>query len=65
MLANCLKNLLPHVVSESQSAFQTDKTISDNILVAFEMLHHMKIKKGGMRSFMAMKLDMSKAYDRV
>ena len=65
MLANCLKNLLPHVVSESQSAFQTDKTTSDNILVAFEMLHHMKIKKRGNEEFMAMKLDMSKAYDRV
>ena len=63
MLANRLKNLLPHVVSESQSAIQYDKTISDNILVAFEMLHHMKIKKRGNEEFMAMKLDMSKAYD--
>ena len=65
MLANRLKNLLPHVVSKSQSAIQYDKTISDNILVAFEMLHHMKIKKRGNEEFMAMKLDMSKAYDRV
>ena len=49
VLANRLKNLLPHVVSESQSAFQSDKAISDNILVAFETLHYMKIKKGGRR----------------
>lgn len=47
VLANRLKSLLPHVISESQSAFQPDKAISDNILVAFETLHHMKtIKKG-------------------
>ena len=65
VLANRLKNLLPHVVSKSQSAIQYDKTISDNILVAFEMLHHMKIKKRGNEEFMAMKLDMSKAYDKV
>ena len=31
----------------SQSAFQSDKAILDNILVAFETLHHMKIKKKG------------------
>ena len=65
VLANRLKTLLPYVVSESQSAFQSDKAISDNILVAFETLHHMKIKKTGKEGFMAMKLDMSKAYDRV
>ena len=68
VLANCMKSLLPYVVSESQSAFQSDKAISDNILVAFETLHHMKIKKKKKRGkvgYMAMKLDMSKAYDRV
>ena len=47
MLANRLKNLLPHVVLEFQSAFQSDKAILDDTLVAFEMLHHMKIKKNG------------------
>ena len=65
VLANRLKSLLPHVVSESQSAFQSDKAISDNILVAFETVHHMKMKKSGKEGYMAMKLDMSKAYDRV
>ena len=64
VLANRLKSLLPHVVFEYQSAFQSDKAISNNILVAFETLHHMKTKKYGRGGFMAMKLDMSKAYDR-
>ena len=44
VLANRLKKILPHVISDSQSAFQSDKAISDNILVAFETLHHMREK---------------------
>ena len=65
VLANRLKKVLPHFISESQSAFQSDKAISDNILVAFETLHHMKMKKTGKVGHMALKLDMSKAYDRL
>lgn len=65
VLANKLKSRLPFVISESQSAFQYDKAISDNILVAFETLHHMKNKKIGKEGYMAIKLDMSKTYDRI
>ena len=39
--------------------------ISDNILVAFETLHHLKNKRQRKTRFMALKLDMSKACDRV
>ena len=65
VLANRLKTFLPQIIFESQSTFQADKAILDNILVAFEILHHMKTKKTGKTGFMAMKLDMSKAYDKV
>ena len=44
VLANRLKKILPCIISKFQSAFQTNKAILDNILVAFESLHHMKIK---------------------
>ena len=64
VLANRLKKILPSVISESQSAFQSSKAISDNILVAFETLHHMKSQKSKKTCFMAMKLDMSKAFDK-
>lgn len=60
VLANRLKKLLPDVISESQSAFQADKAISDNILIVFETLHHMKLRTNGNKGSMAMKLDMSK-----
>jgi hypothetical protein len=65
VLANRLKTLLPTIVSESQSAFIPGRLITDNILVAFETLHHMQHQKTGKLGSMALKLDMSKAYDRV
>lgn len=61
VLANRLKKVLPHIISKSQSAFQLDKEILDNILVAFETPHHMKMKKTRKVGHMALKLDMSKA----
>ena len=65
VLANRLRKVLPHIISDFQSAFQLDKALSDNILVAFELLHHMKRTKSGKIGHMALKLDMSKAYDRL
>lgn len=65
MLTNRLQSLLPYVVLEIHSAFHSNKAISDNIPVAFEKLHHMKTKKTCKEGYMAMKLDMSKAYNRV
>ena len=56
---------MPLIISEFQSAFQADKAISNNMLVAFKTLHHMKTKKFGKKGFMAMKLYTSKAYDRI
>ena len=65
VLANRLKKMLPNIVSEHQSAFMTDRLISNNIMVAFETLHYMRNHSTGSTGFMALKLDMSKAYDRV
>ena len=65
VLTNRLKPILSHIISETQSAFIPGRLITDNILVAFETLYHMKTKPTGKEGFMALKLDMSKAYDRV
>ena len=65
VLANRLKCILPSIVSKNQSAFQARRVITDNILMAFKTLHYMKHHQSGKSGFMALKLDMSKAYDRV
>ena len=64
-VANRLKSVLSIIVSENQSAFSKGRFITDNVLVAFETMHHISQKKVGRVGEMALKLDMSKAYDRV
>ena len=65
VLANRLKKFLPSLITEHQSAFAKDRLILDNIMVAFETLHHMKHHNSGKHGYMAIKLDISKAYDRI
>lgn len=64
-MANRMKSMLDTVGFFTQSAFIPNQLISDNIMVAYEVMHYLKGKKVGKDGYMALKLDMSKAYDRV
>lgn len=60
-----MKEVLNDVISESQSSFIPGRPVSDNIIVGHECLHTLGGYKSGREGFAALKLDMSKAYDRV
>lgn len=65
MIANRFQRVLNDCIDGSQNAFVPSQLISNNILLAFEILHTFGWSKGGTNYSMVLKLDTSKAYDRV
>ena len=65
MFANRLKVVLPHCISDSQSTFVSGRSILVIAMVAIEVIHFMKTKTRGNDGYVALKLDISKAYDRM
>lgn len=65
VLANRLKTILYYLIFYFQSAFVPGRLIKDNILIAFELMHYFKWKVKGKIGWMTLKLDMSKAFDRI
>lgn len=65
IICNRLKTILPEIISETQGAFVAGRHISDNIIIAHEMVHCLRTVEKVAERWMASKTDMSKAYDRV
>jgi hypothetical protein len=65
VLANRLKLVVPDIISQTQSTFVSGRMITNNVLLAYEITHMMHNKKGVRDGLVAVKLDMSKAYDHV
>ncbi|KAG7543067.1 Reverse transcriptase domain [Arabidopsis thaliana x Arabidopsis arenosa] len=65
VLSSRLKKILPDMISETQSAFVAGRLITDNILIAQENFHALRSNAACKKKFMAIKTDMSKAFDRV
>ncbi|XP_056850872.1 uncharacterized protein LOC130500150 [Raphanus sativus] len=65
LLCKRLKRVIPRLISETQSAFVAKRLITDNILIAQESFHALRTNQRCREDFMAIKTDMSKAYDIV
>ncbi|XP_028775038.1 uncharacterized protein LOC114731914 [Neltuma alba] len=58
------KPLMDKLVSPHQKSFVPKRNIHDNIVIAKEMVHSMN-RMNGKKGFMAVKIDLEKAYDRM
>lgn len=65
VLSNKLRNCIGSIVPEKQSAFIEGRLLTDNALLAFEVNHFMKRRTQGKTGLAGLKIDISKAYDRV
>ncbi|XP_074347583.1 uncharacterized protein LOC141686447 [Apium graveolens] len=65
VMANRLKQCLPSLISDKQSAFIEGRLPTDNALIAFELNHYIRRKTQGVNGVVGLKLDFSKAYDRL
>lgn len=57
VLVNRMSTILGHCINEAQGAFIPGRLISDNVLIAYEVLHSLKMKKRGKKGNFALKLD--------
>ncbi|KAL8151383.1 hypothetical protein V2J09_021191 [Rumex salicifolius] len=64
IFTNRLQRILSNLVSPTQSGFLLGRLISDNIVLAQEVIHTLK-RKQGKKGYMIMKIDLEKAYDRL
>lgn len=65
VLTKRMKNVLEKIISPTQATFVPNRLISDNVIIGFECIHHLNNRRKGKTGYIAMKLDMNKAYDRV
>ena len=59
-----MRPILEKIIDPVQSAFVPKRSIHDNILLTHEIMNKFKNMKGK-KAWVALKLDMEKAYDRV
>lgn len=60
-----LQPYMDSLINAEQSAFTKGRLISNNILLCHEIMHNLKHRKRRKNYGMALKLDISKAYDSI
>lgn len=64
ILSSRIKHLMPLLILPYQSSFIQGRSITDNIIIAQEVIHSMK-KKTGKKGWLAIKVDLEKAFDKL
>ena len=64
VLVNRMRSFMPNLICPMQSGFVPGRSPQDNSIVAQEEMHYMRTSKAK-KGFLAFKVDLEKAYDRV
>lgn len=64
-ITNRFRPILSQTIDDYQSAFIPGRLIMDNVIVGFECMNWIRNNRKAKTGYAALKLDMSKAYDRV
>lgn len=64
LLTHRLKDILPDLILPHQSGFIKGRLITDNILIANEILHRFHRSRNKNKHWFALKADIKKAYDK-
>nr|KYP53454.1 Retrovirus-related Pol polyprotein LINE-1 [Cajanus cajan] len=64
VLASRLRKIMEGLVSHNQCSFVPHRQTTDNIIITQEVIHSMK-RRSGKKGWMAIKIDLEKAYDRL
>lgn len=63
IIANRFKVVFPKIIAPEQIGFVACRNITDNIVIAQEVIHSMSTQEN--KRWMAIKIDLEKAYDWV
>lgn len=64
VIVNCFKLVMPLLVAKNQTSFVKERHITDNMIITQEVVHSMRLRKER-KGWMALKIDIKKAYDRL
>lgn len=65
MLVNRVQPIMDAIISNNQSVFIKNRNITDNIILAQELNYFIKSRRHQKQGYASLKLDMTKAFDRL